>query len=380
MYYYRAWAEIDLDALTRNYERIVSRLEAGTGVMAVIKADAYGHGAIQVARHLQELGVWGFGVGDSHEALDLRESGISLPVLILGAIVEGEIERVLENGVSVSIHSHTSAERLDRETARRQQRLKVHLLVDTGMGRLGVPCERAESLARRIAASPGLEFVGVGTHYASTNDANDPFLHQQLSRFREVASSLSRAGIYPEIYHASNSGAIFSTITDHLNVVRPGIALFGIHPSPSFRSEVDLDPVMSLRSQVVFMKDLPAGSPLGYNCSYVTERSTRIATVSIGYNDGYPYRLTGRGRVLIHGQSAPVVGAVTMDYIMADIGHIAGVDVGDMATIIGSDGDRSITVDEIAEKAGTIPYEITCSIGKRVRRITRKSKPEGDAP
>ena len=380
MYYYRAWAEIDLDALTRNFERIVSRLRPETKVMAVIKADAYGHGAVQVAKHLQDLGVWGFGVGDSAEALDLRESGITLPVLVLGAIVEGEIERVIENGISVSIHSHKSAERLSRETARHSRRLKVHLLVDTGMGRLGVPCEMAESLARQIEASPGLDFVGVGTHYASTNDPDDPYTSLQLGRFKEVASTLSRAGIYPEIYHASNSGAIFSSIADHLNVVRPGIVLYGILPSPAYVSEIELDPVLSLRSQVVFMKDLPAGTPLGYNCSYITERATRIATLSIGYNDGFPYRLTGKGRVLIRGQSAPVVGAVTMDYIMVDIGRIPGVNVGDMATIIGSDGEESITVDEIAESAGTIPYEVTCSIGKRVRRITRKAKPDSSAP
>jgi len=162
--------------------------------------------------------------------------------------------------------------------------------------------------------------------------------------------------------------------------VRPGIVLYGILPSPAFVSEIELDPVLSLRSQVVFMKDLPAGTPLGYNCSYITERATRIATLSIGYNDGFPYRLTGKGRVLIRGQSAPVVGAVTMDYIMVDIGRIPGVNVGDMATIIGSDGEESITVDEIAESAGTIPYEVTCSIGKRVRRITRKAKPDSSAP
>jgi len=354
---------------------ILAALPAETGVMAVVKADAYGHDALAVARHLQDLpGVWGFGVGDSHEALALREGKITSPILILGAIIEDEIGRVLENDISVCVHSNRRVERLNREALRQGRRLKVHLMVDTGMGRLGVPFEKAAAAAGRIADAAGLEFAGVATHYSSTHDPNDPFTLQQLERFLEIKERLARAGISPEIFHASNSAAIFSRLDAHFNVVRPGISLYGISPSEAQSAGVVLKPVLSFRTQVVFMKDMPAGAPVGYNRGHVTNRRTRIATLPIGYNDGYAFRLSGRGQVLIRGRRAPVVGAVSMDYTMVDIGHIRGVEVGDLVTLIGRDGGESISVEEMAATVGTIPYEITCAIGKRVRRIPRKMK------
>lgn len=374
MYYHRAWADIDVDALTRNLTSIRSALFPGTDVMAVVKADAYGHGAINIARVLQDKdGVWGFGVGDSREALELRAAGISSPILILGAIIEDEIGRVLENEISVCVHSTRRIERLDREAQRQTKRLKVHLMVDTGMGRLGVTPERAIDVAAGIAAAPGLDFAGVATHYACTSEPDDPFTAVQLRRFVTLKESLAEAGIAPAIFHASNSSSIFSSLSRHFDLVRPGIFLFGIAPDGKAPAGVDLDPVLSLKTQVVFLKDIPAGTPVGYNRTYTTPRATRIATIPIGYNDGYPFRLSNRGRVLIRGRRAPVVGGVTMDYTMIDIGHIPGVEVGELVTIIGRDGDESITVDEIARMVGTIPYEITCLIGKRVQRIARKT-------
>ena len=377
MYYHRAWADIDVDALTRNLFRIRAALSPGTGVMAVVKADAYGHGAITIARVLQDqAGLWGFGVGDSREALELRDAGIASPILILGAIIEDEIGRVLENEIAVCVHSTRRIERLDRAAQRQDKRLKVPLMVDTGMGRLGVTPEKAIDVARGIAAAPGLDIAGVATHYSCTSDPEDPFTAIQLRRFLTLRESLERAGIAPAISHASNSSSIFSSLSQHFDLVRPGISLFGIAPDGITSSGLDLDPVLSLRTQVVFMKDIPAGTPVGYNRTYTTERATRIATIPIGYNDGYPFRLSNRGRVLIRGRRAPVVGGVTMDYTMVDIGHIPGVEVGDMVTLIGRDGDESISVGEIARMVGTIPYEIICLIGKRVQRIARKTQSE----
>jgi len=373
MYYHRAWADIDLEALSHNLCQIRAWLPAGTEIMAVVKADAYGHGALAVARHLQgEEGLWGFGVGDSHEALELRNGKISAPILILGAIIEDEIGSVLDNDISVCVHSSKRVARLDREAMRHNRRLKVHLMVDTGMGRLGVSPERAIQVARGIAVAPGLEFAGLATHYASTNNTGDLFTLFQLERFKKVAGDLDREGIEVAVRHASNSTAVFSDLPQHFNVVRPGISLYGIGACHIAEARDRLKPVLSLRTQVVFMKDVAAGTPVGYNRTYVTPKATRIATIPIGYNDGYSYRLSSKGRVLIRGQSAPVVGAVSMDYTMVDIGHIPGVEVGERVTVIGRDGDRRITVEELARIAETIPYEITCSIGKRVRRVAGK--------
>jgi alanine racemase len=369
MYYHRVWADIDLNAVSFNLAQITSLLSKGVAVMVVVKADAYGHSAVHIARHLQNQGIWGFGVGDSTEALELRAAGITRPILILGAIIEGEIEKVVKNDLSVCIHSADRVKMMDREACRQGKSCRVHLMVDTGMGRLGVFPERVLELAEKINVSPGLILEGVATHYASTSDPSDPFLNLQLKRFKEVKANLERAGIRPRYFHASNSGALVCRNHEPFNLVRPGLALYGIFASHKTPRRMELKPVLSLKTQIIYLKDVPTGTPIGYDSLYTTPRATRIATLPIGYNDGFTYRLSGRGRVLVQGKPAPVVGAVSMDYTMIDVGHIEGCAVGDLVTLIGKDGDERIRVEDLARKTGTIPYEITCGIGKRVRRI-----------
>lgn len=369
MYYHRVWAEIDLEALGNNLGRVRELLPEETRIMVVLKADAYGHGALAVARHLQDKGIWGFGVGDSQEALALRAAGIEGPVLILGAIIEHEIERVVKNEISVCVHSRQRIELLEREAQRQRKQCRVHLMIDTGMGRLGVFPGQALHLARMIQECRGLAFEGLCTHYSSTSSRRDRFIASQDNCFQEVRASLEGAGIFPDTFHASNSGAILAERIEPLNLVRPGIALYGISPFPSPMDFPALLPVMSLKTQIIYMKDVPGGTPIGYNRLYTTPGPTRIATLPIGYNDGYSHRLSNRGRVLLHGKSAPVVGAVSMDYTTIDVGSIPGAAVGDHVTLIGRDGKERIRVEEVAAQAGTIPYEIVCGIGKRVRRI-----------
>ena len=369
MYYHRVWADIDLDALTFNLARIRECLSAGTEIMVVLKADAYGHGAVPIARHLDGEGVWGFGVGDSHEALELRAAGISRPILILGAIIEDEIEAGVKNDVTVCIHSERRAELLDREARNQGRRARVHLMVDTGMGRLGVLPEYAVGLARKIAALPGLLLEGVATHYACSTEPDHPFTEEQRLRFLDVKAALVEAGIRPAWFHASNSEAVLSPRTELFNLVRPGIAVYGIRASRAPGDRPSLKPVLSLKTQIIYMKDMPAGASVGYGRRYRTPEPTRIATLPIGYNDGLPYRLSEKGYVLVRGQRAPLVGAVTMDYVTIDVGHVEGAAVGDGVTLIGRDGALAITVEDVARMAETIPYEITCNIGRRVRRI-----------
>jgi alanine racemase len=377
MYYHRVWADINLDAVSFNLNQVKSILPRGVAIMLVVKADAYGHGAVSIARHLENQGLWGFGVGDSTEALELRAAGITLPILILGAIIEGEIERVVNNDISVCIHSAARVKLMDREARRQGRPCRVHLMVDTGMGRLGIFPERALDLARKIDAAPGLVLEGVATHYASTSVSADPFLKLQMDRFLRVKTELEGAGIRPQFFHASNSGAIFSPYPEPFNLVRPGLAVYGIHGSPEPPKGPPLRPALSLKTQIIYMKDVPAGTPIGYGCLYTTPESTRIATLPIGYNDGYGYRLSGRGRVLVHGRVAPVVGAVSMDYTMIDVGRIKDTAVGDLVTLIGEDGAERIRVEALADMAGTIPYEITCGIGRRVQRIAQGGSKEG---
>lgn len=369
MYYHRVWADIDLDALSYNLARVRELLPPRTEIMVVLKADAYGHGAVAVARHLEGEGIWGFGVGDSHEALELRAAGVTRSILILGAIIEDEIEAVVKNDVSVCIHSERRAVLLDREARSQGKQARVHLMVDTGMGRLGVLPRYALGLARKIGDLPGLRLEGVATHYACSADPGDSFTEEQRLRFIEVKGALAEEGIRPAWFHASSSEALFSRRPEPFNLVRPGLAVYGIRASRMHGARPPLRPVLSLKTQIIYMKDVPAGTSIGYGRRYRTPRPTRIATLPIGYNDGLPYRLSGKGYVLVRGRRAPLVGAVSMDYTTIDVGHVEGAAVGDGVTLIGRDGERAITVEDLARMAETIPYEITCGIGRRVRRI-----------
>jgi len=376
---HRVWAEIDLGALQRNMARVVARLPAGTGVLAVVKADAYGHGAVPVARALlDQPGLWGFGVGDSNEALELRAAGLRAPILILGTIIPEEEAQVVSHDVRVCVHSMERIESLEQESRRQGRRTRVHLMVDTGMGRLGVLPGRALDLARAISHSPHLEFEGLATHTSSSRPGH-PFTRVQHERLAALLAELRADGLDPPLVHMANTAALLGAVGSGLPLVRPGISLYGVLGPEQTAVAGPVEPVMSLRTQVVYMKDVPAGTPIGYNGTHVTARATRVATLPIGYNDGLSYRLSNRGRALVQGMLAPIIGSVSMDYVMLDVGHIPGVRTGDTVTLIGHDGEHAIGVPELATLIGTIPYEICCSIGKRVRRVYVKPEREDAA-
>jgi len=371
----RVWAEIDLDAISRNLQRLRFRAGADRRVMAIVKANAYGHGAVPVAWHLATQGVDMLGVGDSQEAIELREAGISIPIVILGAIVPGEMAAVVDHNVEVTIHSAERVRVLEREARRASRPVRVHLKVDTGMGRLGCCPERAAEIATLIDQSEFLEFVGLCTHFSSVGAEPDDFTRHQVSLFESVSRSIVDAGVALPPRHASASAAALTCVGSHLDMIRPGIALYGIAPDPKLQE--GLTPALTLKTQVIFLKDLPAGAPVGYFREHTTSRKTRVATLPVGYNDGYPWRLRDRGEVLIRGARAPVIGRVSMDYLTIDVGNIPGVSIGDEVTLLGCSGDRCIPATELAERAGTIPYEILTQLGKRVTRVYRSSDPTG---
>lgn len=366
---HRAWAGIHLNAFRKNLQ-LVKELAGDAEVWPVLKANAYGHGAIPFAKICQEFGAPRLGVGDSGEALELREAGIQTPLLVLGTAIDSEIPDLLEHNVEVGLHSENRAFMLAEKARKSNKPLGVHLKVDTGMTRLGVLPEAALRVAKAVVAEPFLELRGLMTHHASQDGFRSATAREQDALFKKTAKELQDAGVPIPCVHSANSAALFTGNPPFGNAVRPGIALYGVLPL-SLDTDSPLDPVLSLHAQVVFLKDVPAGVSVGYGGRWKSPQPTRLAVLPIGYNDGLPYRLgaQGRGWALVRGVRCPLVGAVSMDYCTVDVGHVPGVDIGDTATLLGTDGEESLTIQELAEAAGTIPYEITCSIGSRVQRI-----------
>ncbi len=373
---YRAWAQIDLDALSHNLACIAARTGPSVRTMLVVKADAYGHGAVAIAHHAQLCGVRAFGVGDSSEALTLRESGVRSRILVLGTIVDEEAPAALRHEIEIAVHSR-DRRRFLQELARRQGRVaRVHLKIDTGLGRLGVLPHKALELLEEIAASSHLELAGVMTHIAAPNGAQDPYTREQLAEFEHVLAQARERGLVRGWVHAANSACVF-TQAPLYDCVRPGISAYGVLPG-ALPGADELQPVMSLHSQVVFLKDIHKGASVGYGSTWTAARPTRIATIPCGYNDGVAWRLSNVGEVLVRGVRARIVGRVSMDYTCIDVGHIPDVSVGDRVTLLGAQEAERITLEELAFKAGTIPYEISCSVGKRVERLYVGGEPASE--
>ena len=381
------WADIDLDAFASNMGQIRARVGPDIAIMLVVKADAYGHGAVAISHCALRHGASALGVGTSAEALELRRSGIRAPILVLGTIVDDEANACLVHEIQVALHSSDRCQMLEDLAARLGLIARVHLKIDTGMGRLGVLPERALPLLEQIRASRHMRLCGVMTHMSSTLGADDEVTIRQLARFREVIDEARRRNLLAGWIHAANSACLFTGLDPMFDAVRPGISAYGVLPD-GLPGAADLEPVMSLRSQVVFLKDFAEDSPVGYGGTWKATKPTRIATLPIGYNDGVPWRLGNNGSVLVRGERARIVGRVSMDYTTIDVGHIPGVSVGDRVTFFGRDADEQITLEEVAKQAGTIPYEITCSVGRRVERIFRggtdvltpKARPANELP
>jgi alanine racemase len=366
-------AEIDLAALRHNYGLVRSTLPAGCGTLAVVKADAYGHGFMDVARELERLGVTAFGVAFLAEGIQLRKSGIDRPILLLGGIYPGQERKCVGFNISTALFSLEQARALDGAAARLYRRAKVHVKIDTGMGRLGIPAAEAVEFFAALRAFHNLDVEGIVSHFAAADELDDggeAFTALQEERFRFALTAARAAGFTPPYVHIANSAAIFSRRIPECTLVRPGIALYGGLPSGDFSGRLQLTPVMSLKSRIAMLKQVAPGTSISYGRRFTATTPTLIASVPVGYADGYPRALTNRGEVLVRGQRAPVAGTVCMDWIMLDVSHIPDVSVGDEVVLMGADaaGNR-ITAEELAQWAGTISYEIFCGISKRVPRV-----------
>jgi len=363
----RVWAEIDLGKLVDNYKKI-KHLCLGAKIMAPIKADAYGHGAIEVGQTLERTGIYMFGVASVGEGIELRKCGIRRPILVLSPIPFEEIDAIFEYNLRPTITDISFLDILEDKMRFRRRKLPVHIEVDTGMTRTGLPYDIAFDIICRISSFRNFTVEGIFTHFPSA-DTDTKFSRRQVSVFEQLKNRVTRSGIRPKLYHIANTAGIINKLNGRFNLARPGIALFGLLPSAKIHNLPGLKPILELKTMIVNIRDVSRGIPISYGPSYRTKRRSRIATLSVGYGDGYPRYLSNIGEVLIKGKRAKIVGSVCMDLMMVDITHIPNVSVNDIATLIGREGGNEITAQELAGKAHTIIYEIICGIGPRVPRV-----------
>jgi len=369
------WAEIDLDAINHNIQEFRKQLSPEVNIMAVVKADAYGHGAIEVAGAAEKGGVDFFAVAFWEEGVELRLAGVKKPILLMGNTPPQQVSRVLEYDLTQTIFSWETAEALSREAVKRQVEVPVHVKVDTGMGRVGLLPWEAVSFVQEIYQLPGLRLEGIMTHFASADGEDLSYTYSQVESFNKIVEACKETGIEIPIVHAANSAGTMNVPESRYNLVRLGISLYGQYPSESIKNKqadstgIHLKPAFSFKTQVVYLKELPPGSCISYGVTFQTQRTSLIATIPVGYADGFNRLLSNQGQVLVRGKRVPVVGRVCMDYSMIDVTNVEGVEVGDEVVIYGKQGNEEISVDEVADILGTISYELLCAVDKRVSRF-----------
>jgi len=359
------WAEIDLSAIKHNVGETKKILQPDTRLCAVVKANAYGHGAIPVAKAAIEAGADFLAVALTQEALELRLAGIKVPILILGALTPGHEETVVEYHISQAVPDLKSVERLSAVAVKKGKTAKVHLVIETGMNRIGCKVSEAGDLAAAVMALPNVELEGVFSHFAKADAEDKSYMQQQYDAFVEAIKNIEGKGICIPIKHIANSAAITETPKVHMDMVRQGITLYGLWPSSEVKRDLHYEPVMSLKAQIVFIKEVPPGEKIGYGCTYETTRTTKIATLPLGYADGISRKLSNRGYVSIRGCKAPIVGRVCMDQMMADVTDIPNVREGDEVIIFGG---NEISIDTVAQWMETINYEVVCLLSDRIPR------------
>ena len=377
-HYMRVCAEINLDAVAYNFKSMRENLAPGTKMIAVVKADGYGHGAVPIARMAEEYGdIWGFAAATIEEAVLLRREGIQKPILILGFLFPDAYEEAVQYDIRPTVFKLSMARQLSEEAVRQGKTVHMHIKVDTGMSRIGFKDhEESADLIKTISGLPGVEIEGLFTHFARADEKDKTNARGQLSRYLDFYRMLKEREVEVKMCHCSNSAGIFDIRDANLDAVRAGISIYGMYPSENVNKfAVPIVPALTLRSHVVYIKDVEPGTAVSYGGTFVAERAMRIATVPVGYGDGYPRSLSNKGWVLIRGQKAPIVGRICMDQFMVDVSGILQAREGVMVTLIGSDGGREITMEDMGELSGRFNYELACDFGKRIpRRFWKNGK------
>jgi alanine racemase len=373
-------AEVNLEAIAHNTREVKRHIGAGVRLLVAVKADGYGHGALAVAETALAHGAEMLGVATAEEGTQLRNAGLKAPVLVFAPLGSDDVETMLRLNFAAAVTSVDFARTLDRQAGKTKKRARVHLKIDTGMGRVGFRLEEFPAALDEIAALPNLHLEGVMTHFAASDDADKTFTMEQLAKFREALGVLRERGIAVPLVHTANSAGILEVPESHYNLVRLGISLYGYYPSENGPRPVDLKPSMTVRTRVSHSKRVPAGTPISYGHTFVTARETAVATVPIGYADGLDRRLSNRGKMLVKGAdgketACPILGRVCMDQTMLDVTEVPGAGVGSDVTVISARREDPNSVESLAKLLDTIPHVITCAISKRVPRVYRPATP-----
>ena len=373
----RVCAEIDLDAIAYNMEQMKKRIGDHARLIAVVKADGYGHGAVPVAKMFEACSyVWGYAVACLEEATELREQGIRKPILVLGCVFPDQFEEMIRYDVRPAVYMESMAELISQEAVRQGKDAFIHIKIDTGMGRIGFPVtEESADAVERISRLPGIRIEGMFTHFAKADERDKTYTFLQHDRFMRMKEMIEKRQVPTRYFDCDNSAGIIDFPDMKHDLARAGIAMYGMYPSDEVdQKAVDLRPALSLVSHVSFVKEVEAGTPISYGGTFVSDRPMRVATIPVGYGDGYPRSLSNKGYVLIHGKRARILGRVCMDQFMADVTDIPETAFMDRVVLVGRDGDEEITVDELAALSGRFNYEFVCCLGKRIPRIYKKSE------
>lgn len=371
--YERVRADISLDAILANMESMKRNLKEGVQIAAVLKTNAYGHGAVEIAKVLEPLDyVWGYAVAAFEEAVELREAGLRKPILLLGYVFPYCYQELAKMNIRPAVFREDMLEQLSAAAKAAGKKIKIHIAVDTGMSRIGIfPDETGLDFVKKALETEGLQVEGMFTHFARADEADRSFTEEQLEKFVWLTEAVKeRLGYEIPIRHCSNSAGIIEYPDANMTMVRAGITLYGLWPSDEVRKDiVPLEPVMSLRSHIIYIKEISAGTPVSYGGTWAPDHTVRLATVPVGYGDGWPRSLSNKGYVLIRGQKAPIRGRVCMDQFMVEVTDIPDAAEGDEVTLIGRDGDAYISMEEVGDLSGRFNYELACDINPRVPRV-----------
>lgn len=368
--YYRVYADIDLDAIYENVKNAKALLKKDTKMMAIVKADGYGHGAVEVARQIDEL-VDAYGVAILEEGIELRKAGFTKPILILGYTPKPLYPAMIRYDIATAVFTMEMAKEISDTAVAMHKNANIHIKLDTGMSRIGFAITKeSKEIIEQIAKLPGIEIKGCFSHFARMDEKDKTKANEQFAKFTKMVNALEKDGVDLGIRHISNSAGIMEAPEVQMDMVRNGICLYGLYPSEEVQKErLPLKPAMELKAYVSYVKTLEPGVEIGYGGTYTTTKKTRVATIPVGYADGYSRCLSGKGSVLIHGKKTPILGRVCMDQFMVDVTDIDNVCVGDRVTLFGKDGDSCITIEEISAMAHSFNYEFVCDIGKRIPRV-----------
>lgn len=370
--YSRVYAQIDLDAVSYNLEQMKNHIKEDTGIMAVVKTDAYGHGAVPITQHIQKLDYLKcFAVATAEEAFILRRHEITKPILILGCLYPEHYDQLIQKDIRMNIFEYETAQQLSRAAVKLNKTAYLHVKVDTAMSRLGIrPGKEAAELVKAIARLPNIYLEGIFTHFSKADEKDKEPSFQQMNQFHVFIDALEKEGIPFKVKHCSNSAGIIDLQEANMDIVRAGISLYGLYPSPDVcKTNVRLRPVLSLKSRIAYLKEVEEGVSVSYGGTYTTDRTTKIATIPVGYGDGYPRALSNKGYVLIKGKRAPILGRICMDQFMVDVTDIEQVHKDDEVILIGESGQEKLPVELLSDLSGRFNYEFVCDLGKRIPRV-----------